>query len=52
MTGMPELKYSIRDFQGSNIEQKSLNVLIAMANELHNIYSILWEMKESEQSKK
>jgi hypothetical protein len=43
---VPEPKYTVRDFQGANMEQRSFNALIAIANELHSIYSVLWEMKE------
>ncbi len=46
MANTPEPKYTVRDFQGANIEQRSLNTQVAIANELHNIYSLLWEMRE------
>ncbi|MBN1157625.1 hypothetical protein JXA85_08450 [Candidatus Woesearchaeota archaeon] len=46
MTGAPGPKYTINDFQGANMEQKSFNAMVAIANELHNIYSVLWEIKE------
>jgi len=42
-----EPKYTIKDFKGSNMEQKSFTALVAIANELHNIYSVLWELKEN-----
>jgi len=43
---VPEPKYTVRDFRGANMEQRSLNALTAIANELHNIYSVLWEIRE------
>ena len=40
---MHKLKYTIEEFIGENAEKK---FRVALLNELHNIYSALWEMKE------
>jgi len=43
---MKKEKYRVDDFQGLTTDERMLVVLIAQANELHNIYSVLWELKE------
>jgi len=45
---MDQQKYKINEFRGSNVQEKSLNALVAVANELHNIYSVLWKIKEKQ----
>jgi len=40
---MTKLKYKIEEFIGENAEKK---FRVSLLNELHNIYSALWEMKE------
>ena len=43
ITQMTKPKYTIEEFIGENAEKK---FRVALLNELHNIYSALWEMKE------
>ena len=44
---MGKAKYSIDDFEGLTTQERTLKVLVAMANELHNLYTLLWEIKEN-----
>ena len=40
-------KYSMEDLRPvQNPDDRRAKALILIANELHNIYSVLWEMKE------
>ena len=41
-----EKKYSVDDFKALTNEERRLLVLIAVANELHNIYTVLYKMPD------
>lgn len=45
MEKKPE-KYSMEDLEGVPEKEKIITVGLMIANELHNIYSMLWELKE------
>ncbi len=44
-----ETKYNIEDLQQiRDPSDRTTKAIIFVANELHNIYSVLWEMKEKD----
>lgn len=43
-------KYAARDFQGFTDQERVVKALAALANELHQIYGVLWNLQEFMQS--
>ena len=43
-------KYSTDDFSGLTVEERHLGALIAIANEMHNVYTVLYKEQEKKES--